>query len=198
MKQRKTETHEQYVQRILTRQKTRKKVRNFKTEMLKGIVFGCFMVGIIGLSFHVSTKVNAKEEVPTTETKTVTETPTETEIMIPISDFTEVYMGEDGYPHFVLKDYGNIADNPNNISYDEVISKINNGNEIKSHTEIQKYIIRYGVTYDYGATIITEDGNTWTLEDAPDYQDGTEVRVLFDSNGTNDATDDIIIDMTQR
>ena len=64
--------------------------------------------------------------------------------------------------------------------------------------EEQKYIARYGVTYDWGATIITEDGNMWYLEDAPEYEDETLVRVLFDSNGTLEAEDDIIIDVTER
>lgn len=69
--------------------------------------------------------------------------------------------------------------------------------EIKAN-EYQQYIVRYGTTYDYGSTIVTEDGNEWTLIDAPEYEDGTEVRVLFDSNKTQKATDDIIIDVTER
>ena len=70
------------------------------------------------------------------------------------------------------------------------------GNVCKA--EEQKYIIRYGITYDYGSTIVTEDGNEWTLIDAPEYEDGTEVRVLFDSRETKKVTDDIIIDVTER
>ena len=62
----------------------------------------------------------------------------------------------------------------------------------------QQYIVRYGVTYDYGNTIITEDGNEWTLIDAPEYEDGTEVRVLFDSNKTETAIDDIIIEVYEK
>ena len=46
--------------------------------------------------------------------------------------------------------------------------------------------------------IVTEDGNEWTLTDAPEYENGTEVRVLFDSNETQNVTDDIIIDVTER
>jgi hypothetical protein len=64
--------------------------------------------------------------------------------------------------------------------------------------EEQQYIVRYGITYNYGSTIITEDGNEWTLTDAPEYENGTEVRVLFDSNKTKIVTDDIIIDVTER
>ena len=62
----------------------------------------------------------------------------------------------------------------------------------------QKYIVRYGITYEYGSVIVTEDGNEWTLTDAPEYENGTEVRVLFDSNKTEKVTDDIIIDVTER
>ena len=65
-------------------------------------------------------------------------------------------------------------------------------------TEEQKYIVRYGITYESGSVIVTEDGNEWTLIDAPEYEDGPEVRVLFDSNKTEKVTDDIIIDVTER
>lgn len=116
------------------------------------------------------------------------------EIMIPITDFSEVYIGEDDYPHFVLRDYGNVADDPNNISYAEIIKQINNGIQ----TEMQKHIIRYGYAYNDGSTIVTEDGNTWCLEDAPCFDEGTSVRVLFDSNETYSVEDDIILDITER
>jgi hypothetical protein len=66
------------------------------------------------------------------------------------------------------------------------------------HAEEQKYIVRYGTTCNYGAVIVTEDGNEWTLIDAPEYENGTEVRVLFDSRETKNVTDDIIIDVTER
>lgn len=64
--------------------------------------------------------------------------------------------------------------------------------------EEQQYIVRYGITEEKGSIIITEDGNEWTLIDAPEYEDGTEVRVLFDSNKTEEVTDDSIIDVTER
>ena len=71
--------------------------------------------------------------------------------------------------------------------------------EIKAtEPEEQKYIVRYGTTYERGSVIVTEDGNEWTLIDAPEYENGTEVRVLFDSNETQNITDDIIIDVTER
>ena len=70
--------------------------------------------------------------------------------------------------------------------------------EIKAYQSEQQYIVRYGTTYDYGSTIVTEDGNEWTLIDAPEFENGMEVRVLFDSNKTQKVTDDIIIDVTER
>ena len=70
--------------------------------------------------------------------------------------------------------------------------------EAKENTESeQKYIIRYGIMED-SETIVTEDGNQWTLIDGPEHANGTELRVLFDSNETVDVTDDIIIDITER
>ena len=68
----------------------------------------------------------------------------------------------------------------------------------ETNTTEQKYIARYGTTYDKGCTIVTEDGNEWTLIDAPEYEDGTEVCVLFDSRRTKKVTDDIIISVTER
>ena len=65
-------------------------------------------------------------------------------------------------------------------------------------TEIQEYIASYGITHCYGAVIETEDGHIWTLTDAPEFEEGTEVRVLFNSCGTESVEDDIIIDVTER
>jgi hypothetical protein len=64
--------------------------------------------------------------------------------------------------------------------------------------EIQEYIANYGVAHCYGAVIQTEDGNIWTLKDAPEFEEGTEVRVLFNSNKTETVLDDEIIDVTER
>lgn len=64
--------------------------------------------------------------------------------------------------------------------------------------EIQEYIASYGIAYCWGAAIQTEDGEIWFLEDAPEFENGTEVRVLFNSNGTENVEDDIIIDVTER
>jgi hypothetical protein len=67
--------------------------------------------------------------------------------------------------------------------------------ETTNETE-QQYIIRYGNIN--GDEIITEDGNLWLLIDPPVYNKGAEVRVLFDSKGTVEVEDDVIIDITKR
>lgn len=72
------------------------------------------------------------------------------------------------------------------------------GRETTASEMEQQYIVRYGTTYNWGSIIVTEDGNEWALTDAPEYTNGTEVRVLFDSNKTQIVTDDIIIDVTER
>ena len=68
--------------------------------------------------------------------------------------------------------------------------------EMKTESE-QKYIVRYGIM-ESKDLIVTQDGNLWELIDGPEYENGTEVRVLFDSCETEDVTDDIIIDITER
>lgn len=66
----------------------------------------------------------------------------------------------------------------------------------------QEYIIRYGNIDGYcdngDMIIVTEDGNEWIVQDAPCYPNGTELRILFDSNATTIETDDVIIDITER
>ena len=62
----------------------------------------------------------------------------------------------------------------------------------------QPYIVRYGtVNWNYEKMeLLTEDG-VWTLEDPPEYENDTKVRILFDSNGTKKATDDVVIDLIE-
>lgn len=70
--------------------------------------------------------------------------------------------------------------------------------EVKAmETSEQKYIVRYGIM-EGKDLIVTQDGNLWELIDGPEYENGTELRVLFDSMETTDATDDVIIDITER
>ena len=62
-----------------------------------------------------------------------------------------------------------------------------------------------GIYYDY-LTITTEDGNEWLLGDEPEskyldsngnaiFQGGESVIVLFDTMGTENITDDVILDV---
>ena len=67
----------------------------------------------------------------------------------------------------------------------------------KLYTEQQKYIVRFGVSYDFGTVIVTEDGNEWTIQDPPELAYGQKVRVLFDTKETITETDDIIIDIIE-
>ena len=66
----------------------------------------------------------------------------------------------------------------------------------------QEYIVRYGNIDGFldngNMIIVTEDGNEWILQDAPCYPNGTELRILFASNLTTIATDDVIVDITER
>ena len=82
-----------------------------------------------------------------------------------------------------------------NFDYEEAKAK-EKGNKSATEMTEQKYIVRNGNIY--GDKIVTTDGNEWLLIDAPIYSEGTEVRVLFDSKGTVKATDDEIIDITER
>lgn len=62
----------------------------------------------------------------------------------------------------------------------------------------QPYIVRYG-TVNWNQEkmeLLTEDG-VWTLEDPPEYENNTKVRILFDSKGTKKATDDVVIDLIE-
>jgi len=45
---------------------------------------------------------------------------------IPITDFQRVYINDNDYPSFELKDYGNMNDDINARSYNGVIKQINN------------------------------------------------------------------------
>ena len=62
----------------------------------------------------------------------------------------------------------------------------------------QPYIVRYGtINWNYEKMeLLTEDG-TWTLEDPPEYENDTKVRILFDSKGSKKATDDVVIDLIE-
>lgn len=68
--------------------------------------------------------------------------------------------------------------------------------EIIYQTVEYNYVLRYGI-WNNGA-IETFDGNCWgIINDGPEYENGTYIRVLFDGKGTANAKDDIIIDLVQ-
>ena len=62
----------------------------------------------------------------------------------------------------------------------------------------QPYIVRYGtVNWNHEKMeLLIEDG-VWILEDPPEYENGTKVRILFDSKGTKRAMDDVVIDLIE-
>lgn len=72
------------------------------------------------------------------------------EISIPISDIALVYTDSLGYTTLQLKDYGCVADDPNNISYATIKSMVNSYYTSVMETE--------------NSVMVTEqNGNTWTV-----------------------------------
>ena len=70
-----------------------------------------------------------------------------------------------------------------------------------SQSQEQQYVVRYCMfnwpeQTDY-AQLIDEHGNIWEIVDPPEYTNGTVLRVLFDSQQTSDATDDVVIDLSE-
>lgn len=63
--------------------------------------------------------------------------------------------------------------------------------------DIQNLRVDTAVYYDY-LTLVTSDGNEWFLDDTEEkvsYIDGDRFYVTFDTLGTDDITDDVIINM---
>ena len=50
-------------------------------------------------------------------------------------------------------------------------------------------------TSDYGSVLTDENGESWTVSDAPEYPDNTVVYVTFDSKGTPELSDDEILNI---
>lgn len=70
------------------------------------------------------------------------------------------------------------------------------------HSQEQHYVVRNCVFQwpedsEY-AELIDEEGNVWEISDPPEYEEGTEIRVLFNSKGTKIIEDDVIVDLTER
>ena len=72
------------------------------------------------------------------------------EISIPLSDIALVYTDSLGYTTLQLKDYGCVADDPNNISYQEIKSMVNS-----YYTSVRE-------TTD-SVTVTEPNGNSWTI-----------------------------------
>ena len=72
------------------------------------------------------------------------------EISIPISDIALVYTDSLGYTTLQLKDYGCLADDPQNISYTEIKSMINS-----YYTSVRE-------TTD-SVTVTEPNGNSWSI-----------------------------------
>lgn len=72
------------------------------------------------------------------------------EISIPISDIALVYTDFLGYTTLQLKDYGYVADDPNNISYQKIKQMVNS-----YYTSVKETTDSVAVT--------EPNGNTWTV-----------------------------------
>lgn len=72
------------------------------------------------------------------------------EISIPISDIALVYTDSLGYTTLQLKDYGCVADDPNNISYQEIKQMVNS------------YYVSVREATD-SVTVTEPNGNTWII-----------------------------------
>ncbi len=72
------------------------------------------------------------------------------EISIPISDIALVYTDSLGYTTLQIKDYGCVADDPNNISYQEIKQMVNS------------YYVSVRETVD-SVTVTEPNGNSWSI-----------------------------------
>lgn len=72
------------------------------------------------------------------------------EISIPVSDIALVYTDSLGYTTLQLKDYGCVADDPNNISYETVKQIVNS------------YYVSVREATD-SVTVTEPNGNSWTV-----------------------------------
>lgn len=72
------------------------------------------------------------------------------EISIPVSDIALVYTDSLGYTTLQLKDYGYVADDPNNISYQEIKQMVNS------------YYVSVREAID-SVTVTEPNGNIWSI-----------------------------------
>lgn len=112
------------------------------------------------LHFHKGTNVQVKFDTKGTRRKKddailkVSRVPkakqAKPEISIPISDIALVYTDSLGYTTLQLKDYGCVADDPNNISYQEIKQMVNS------------YYVSVREATD-SVTVTEPNGNSWTV-----------------------------------
>lgn len=111
------------------------------------------------LHFHKGTNVQVKFDTKGTKRKkddsiikvsNVQKKQVKPEISIPVSDIALVYTDSLGYTTLQLKDYGCVADDPNNISYETVKQIVNS------------YYVSVREATD-SVTVTEPNGNSWTV-----------------------------------
>lgn len=67
-----------------------------------------------------------------------------------------------------------------------------------AQTTDQEFIIRYGRAWNWGNQVqLDDDRSIVDVIDPPEFAEGTNVRVLFKTNGTLNYDDDEIVDVTE-
>ena len=108
------------------------------------------------LHFHKGTSVSVKFDTKGTRRKKddviikVSKVPKKTEISITISDIALVYTDSLGYITLQIKDYGCVADDPNNISYQEIKQMVNS-----YYTSVRET--------ENSVTVTEPNGNSWSI-----------------------------------
>lgn len=111
------------------------------------------------LHLHKGTNVQVKFDIKGTKQKkddsiikvsNVQKKQVKPEISIPVSDIALVYTDSLGYTTLQLKDYGCVADDPNNISYETVKQIVNS------------YYVSVREATD-SVTVTEPNGNSWTV-----------------------------------
>ena len=106
------------------------------------------------LHLHKGTNVQVKFDIKGTKRKKddsiIKVSKVKPEISIPVSDIALVYTDSLGYTTLQLKDYGCVADDPNNISYETVKQIVNS------------YYVSVREATD-SVTVTEPNGNSWTV-----------------------------------
>lgn len=108
------------------------------------------------LHFHKGTSVSVKFDTKGTRRKKddviikVKANQAKPEINIPVSDIALVYTDSLGYITLQIKDYGCVADDPNNISYQEIKQMVNS-----YYTSVRET--------ENSVTVTEPNGNSWSI-----------------------------------